>query len=263
MRSARETPAASVVSEPEAPEVVKESHPPETVAAPVSVVQSSPAVAQSVPEAPRTLIGKFVHDNLAFGRSFLFCGLLLGCLPYWNAPVFTAAAAVLAFLFVLFPCRRYMMGLAIVAAVVGIPQVLALRSGNTRMGASLIHWGYTLGNVHVSYVLKYLGFTFGVKWVLILIALLFFSWRNLRLFIAIFSLFLLTFCFQFSDEALANHKFLNIWLVVANLLAAYGLWRLWHTRIKGWAIPSRIVAILLLSPIIVGGTYRFLSPAQR
>jgi DNA-binding beta-propeller fold protein YncE len=96
-----------------------------------------------------------------------------------------------------------------------------------------------------------------VKWVLILVALLFFSWRHLRLFIAIFSLFLLTFCFQFSEEALANHKFLNIWLVLANLFAAYGLWRLWHLRIKGWAIPSRLVAILLAFPIILGGVIDF------
>src|SRR5664279_3043156 len=150
-----------------------------------------------------------------------------------------------------------MLGLALTAGVVGLPQVLALRAGNTRVGTSLIHWGYTLGNVPISQVGKYIGFTFGVKWVLILLALLFFSWRNLRLFIAICSLFVLTFCFQFSEEALANHKFLNIWLVLANLFAAYGVWRLWHLRIKGWAIPSRLIAILLLSPIIVGGIIDF------
>jgi len=164
---------------------------------------------------------------------------------------------VLAFFFILFPCRRYMVGLGITAAVVALPQVLALRSGNVRAGPALIHWGYTLGNVPVLQVLKYLGFTFGVKWVLILIALLFFSWRHFRLFIALFSLFLLTFCFQFSDEVLANHKFLNIWLVLANLFVAYSLWRLWHLRIKGWAIPFRVIAILLASPIIAGGLIDF------
>jgi DNA-binding beta-propeller fold protein YncE len=203
------------------------------------------------------MLAQLVHDNLTSGRGFIFSGLLLGALPYWNAPVFTAAAAVLAFLFVLFPYRRYMVGLALTAGLVGLPQVLALRAGNARMGTSLIHWGYTLGNVPVSQVVKYLGFTFGLKWVLILLGLIFFSWRNLRLFIAICSLFLLTFCFQFSEEALANHKFLNIWLVLANLFAAYGLWRLWHLRIKGWAIPSRLVAIVLTIPIVIGGIIDF------
>ena len=126
-----------------------------------------------------------------------------------------------------------------------------------RAGPGLLHWGYTLGNVPVSQVLKYIWWSFGLKWVLILVALLFFSWRNLRLFIAMLSLFLLTFCLQFSDEILANHKFLNIWLVLANLFVAYGLWRLWQLRIKGWALPFRVMAILLVSPVVIGGIIDF------
>ena len=224
----------------------------ETQASQVPVSEPGP-----VPATSRGFLAQLVHENLTAGQGFIFSGLLLGALPYWNAPVFTAAAAVLAFLFFLFPCRRYMVGLAITAGLVGLPQVLALRAGNARTGASLIHWGYTLGNVPIMQVVRYLGFTFGLKWVLILIGLLFFSWRNIRLFIAICSLFLLTFCFQFSEEALANHKFVNIWLVLANLFAAYGLWRLWHLRIAGWAIPSRLVAILLTIPIIAGGIIDF------
>jgi sugar lactone lactonase YvrE len=221
---------------------------PEPVPAPVS---------EPVPIASRGMLADLVHDNLVFGRGFIFCGLLLGALPYWNAPVFTAAFAVLAFFFVLFPCRRYMLGLAITTAVIGLPQVLALRSGNSRAGASLIHWGYTLGGVPVLQVVKYLGFTFGIKWVLILIGLIFGSWFHWRLFIAMFSLFLLTFCFQFSDEALANHKFLNIWLVLANLFVGYGLWRLWRLGKGWWSIPSRLLAILLAAPIVTGGVIDF------
>jgi sugar lactone lactonase YvrE len=264
MRRGSETETISETPEPEAVEVVQESSPEPEIAA-VSETQTHQPEAQSppvpvaepVPVVSRGLVAQLVHDNLVSGRGFIFSGFLLGALPYWNAPVFTAAAAVLAFLFILFPYRRYMLGLAITAAVVALPQVIALRSGNARSGASLINWGYTMGHVPVMQVVRYLGFTFGLKWVLILVALLFFSWRNLRLFIAIFSLFLLTFCFQFSEEALANHKFINIWLVLANLFVAYGLWRLWHLRIKGWAIPSRLVAILLVSPIILGGIIDF------
>lgn len=256
-----EPPSASEAKESEVPEFDKVTSRDQDQAPIPESVSEAPSpqtpVSEPVPRASRGLFADLVYDNLVHGKGFIFSGLLLGALPYWNAPVFTAAAAVLALLFVLFPCRRYMVGLGITAAVVGLPQVLALRSGNTRTGAYLLHWGYTLGDVPVTQVLKYLGFTFGVKWVLILVALLFFSWRNLRLFIAILSLFLLTFCFQFSDEALANHKFLNIWLVVANLFAAYGLWRLWHLRIKGWAIPSRLVAIVLAAPIFAGGLIDF------
>ena len=248
----------AVLAAPEAPESdpfpAVDQSPPDPAVTSVSEEQIPEA---TIPRPSRGFIADLVHDNLVSGRSFIFAGLLLGLLPFWNAPVFTAAFAVLLFLFVLFPCRRYMVGLAVATAVVALPQLLALRSGNVRAGPALIHWGYTMGNVPILTVVKYLAFSFGVKWVLILIALLFFSWRNLRLFIAIFSLFLLTFCFQFSDEALANHKFLNIWLVLANLFVAYGAWRLWHARIKGWAIPSRLLVILLLIPILAGGIIDF------
>jgi DNA-binding beta-propeller fold protein YncE len=269
MHSKSDATPETEMQESEALEFVNESsrehHP-----APVSeTLTPQPAVSEPVPElvseplsepapkASRGMLGDLVHDNLVSGRGFIFCGLLLGALPYWNAPVFTAAFAVLAFFFVLFPCRRYMVGLAITTALIGLPQVLALRSGNARAGASLIHWGYTLGNVPVMQVVKYLGFTFGIKWVLILIGLLFGSWLHWRLFIAIFSLFLLTFCFQFSEEALANHKFLNIWLVVANLFVAYGLWRLWRLVKGWWSIGPRLLAILLAAPILLGGVIDF------
>ena len=257
MRAGSDSTSGNEAQEAEALEFIKQSSQ-EPEITPVSEAPAPPApVSEPVPPVRQGMIAHLVHDNLTSGRGFIFSGLLLGALPYWNAPVFTAAAAVLAFLFVLFPYRRYMIGLAITAGLVGLPQVLALRAGNTRTGTHLIHWGYTLGNVPISQVVKYLGFTFGLKWVLILVGLIFLSWRNLRLFIAICSLFLLTFCFQFSEEALANHKFLNIWLVLANLFVAYGLWRLWHLRIKGWAIPSRLVALVLTIPIVAGGIIDF------
>src|SRR5881398_3393961 len=46
---------------------------------------------------------------------FVFSGVLLGLLPMWNSAVFIAAAAVLGFLFLLFPLRMQMLALAITA----------------------------------------------------------------------------------------------------------------------------------------------------
>lgn len=233
--------SAAAVSQEAVEEKLEETH---SLPAPVPEAAATPS---------RGFVSDIVYDTIVSGKSFIFCGLLLGLLPYWNAPVFTAAGAMLAFLFVLFPYRRYMVALGITAVVIALPQILALRSGNTRSGTALIHWGYTLGAVPVTQVLKYIWWTFGLKWVLILVALLAFSWRNIRLFVAMFSLFLITFCLQFSDENLANHKFLNIWLVLANLFVGYGLWLLWRFRIKGWAIPTRLLAIALAFPIVLGG----------
>jgi DNA-binding beta-propeller fold protein YncE len=203
---------------------------------------------------PVTKIIKVIKDNVVSGRSFIFSGLLIGALPFWNAPVFTAAFAVLLSLFLLFPYRRYMVGLALTVAVVALPQILYLRSGNVRPRTySLFHWGYVIGDPTIGKVVKYLAFTFGVKWLLLAFALIFVSWFHRRLFIAFSSLLLLTFFFQFSDEALTNHKFLNIWLILTNLFVAYGLWRLWHTKIRSSVITGHVAAVVLAILIVMGG----------
>ncbi|PZR76407.1 MAG: hypothetical protein DLM73_02655 [Chthoniobacterales bacterium] len=200
-----------------------------------------------------TKVSNALKDVFVSGRSFFFSGVLLGALPFWNALVFTSAAAVLFLLFVLFPYRKYMIGMALTAGLVAFPQIRFLRAGNLKATHSLLHWGYIIDDPTLGKVIKYLGFTFGAKWLLLGLALLFVSWFHRRFFLAFCSLLLLTFCFQFSEEALANHKFLNIWLIVANMFVAYAFWLLWHAKIRGLVIAARLTAIVLAIPIVVGG----------
>src|SRR5204863_354691 len=58
---------------------------------------------------------------------------------------------------------------------------------------------------------------------------------------------------QMSLEALANHKYLNIWLILGNLFVAYGIWRLWRIRPRWLAIVTRPAALAALGAIILGG----------
>src|SRR6266516_2910026 len=105
---------------------------------------------------------------------FIFSGVLLGLLPMWNSAVFIAAAAVLGVLFILFPLRMQMLALAITAGVIALPQMLYLSTGSGRAQMpKLLHWGYTLDHPTAANVAKYLGFTFGFKWLLIALALVF------------------------------------------------------------------------------------------
>ncbi|MEY2539823.1 MAG: hypothetical protein QOG67_3563 [Verrucomicrobiota bacterium] len=208
----------------------------------------------AVSEAPR----RTVRDFLMANGSFIFSGFLLGALPFWNAFVFTSAIAVLLVLFLLFPARLSMLLMAVTAGVVALPQVYYLRSGGANSTTPrLLHWGYVIDNPTIANVIHYLGWTFGAKWVLIALALVLVSWFHRRLFIAICSLFLLTFFFQFSIEALANHKFLTLWLIIANLFVAYALWSLWRTRLRGFKILARLAAVALATPIVVGGAIDF------
>jgi DNA-binding beta-propeller fold protein YncE len=106
-------------------------------------------------------------------------------------------------------------------------------------------------------VTKYLGFTFGFKWALIALALIFATSVQRRLFLALFSLVAVAFCFQFTIEVLANQKFLHIWVIVANLFVAFGFWRLWNLSLGGTTVPGKFVAIALLMLTIPGGIIDF------
>src|SRR5688572_379847 len=244
---------------------------PETVSIPESITAPTETVTAPLPGGTDAVpsqieVGRHPPRRAGFGRpsrglpkviifdkGFVFCGLLLGCLPFWNAMVFTSSFAILAILFLLFPCRRQMLGLGLMTAVAAIPQLYMLRSGVKTATRSILHWGYIVDPPTINNVLRYIGFSFGLKWLLVLIALVCVSWFHRRFFLALCTMFFVTFCLELSLETLANHKFLNLWLIVGNLFAAYGLWRLWHIRPR-WLIPlGRLAALGLAMAIFVGG----------
>src|SRR6266481_5075313 len=136
---------------------------------------------------------------------FIFSGVLFGLLPMWNSAVFIAAAAILGLLFILCPLRRQMLVLAVTSGVIALPQMLYLGTGSGRAHVpKLLHWGYTIDHPTVANVAKYLGFTFGFKWLLIALALVFATNLQRRFFLAFLSLIAVAFSFQFTIEVLAN-----------------------------------------------------------
>jgi hypothetical protein len=185
---------------------------------------------------------------------YVLCGLLAGLLPLWNSAIFVASALVLGILFVLFPNRPQMIVLAVAAAIPSLPQMLFLRPG-TMAGEQTypsLWWGYTVEDPTPVRVATYLAFIFGPKLLLSGIGVLAGGWRQARVFLAFAALVALAFLVQFSLEVFANHKFLHMWLIVANVFAAYGLVRLWRAR--GFArLPSRLVAAGLAVVIVAGG----------
>ena len=104
---------------------------------------------------------------------------------------------------------------------------------------------------------KYLGFTFGFKWLLIALALIFAGSLQRRFFLAALSLIAVAFSFQFTIEVLANQKFIHIWVIIANLFVAFGLWRLWRFSLGGTTLPGKFVAAVLFLLVISGGIIDF------
>ena len=186
-------------------------------------------------------------------RAFVLAGCLLGLLPMWNGAVFVGAAAVLTILLLLLSLKREMLVMGIVTGLLALPQVLYLKTGAKPADYSLFYWGYIVNDPTLSNVTYYLFFTFGFKWLLIIAALIWGTGLQRKIMAALTSLLLVAFCFQFSEEVLANHKFLNIWLVGANLFVAYALVRLWQLKVGPMLLPSRVLAVVLVGLISLGG----------
>src|SRR5438046_4170497 len=163
-----ETPALAVSDDPTCREIFSES-------------QTEPASVPIATEVKSQRMGT-AESFRATVPDFIFSGVLLGLIPMWNSAVFIAAAAVLAVLFVLFPLRLQMLALAITAGLIALPQMLYLSTGSGRAPMPrLFHWGYMVDQPTAMNVAKYLGFTFGFKWLLIALALIFVSWFQRRL----------------------------------------------------------------------------------
>jgi hypothetical protein len=178
---------------------------------------------------------------------WIFCGVVIGLLPYWNSPTYLAALALFGCLFVLVPERLGTACLLAAAVIVGLPQVLLLRSGNV-LHYSLLNPGYTLENPTVPLVVKYLGWTFGVKWILLGVAIVFAKGFQRRLLLAIFSLVVIVFLFQLSVDIFNNHKLLNIWATLVNVYAAFALWQIAKQKFVG---PALAVALTIAT--VFGG----------
>jgi len=183
---------------------------------------------------------------------YIFAGILLGLMPLWNGAIFTAAFAVLACMLVLFPLRRQTIIMGIATGAFALPQLLYLRGG-IKETWSLLHFGYIVDPPSITAALSYMGFIFGMKLFLVALALIVGTSLQRRLFLAASSLIGVTFLFQFSPELLANHKFLNVWLIIANLFAAAGLIVLWKFKLLRTTIPGKLIAFIFMTLIVVGG----------
>ncbi len=215
-----------------------------------------PSVSVAIQSTEETKIT--AEPFIATLRPFIFSGALLGLLPMWNSAVFIAAAAILGLLFILCPLRLQMLALAVTAGLIAVPQMLFLATGGGKAHMpKLLHWGYTIDHPTIANVTKYLGFTFGFKWLLIALALVFATSLQRRFFLAFLSLIAVAFSFQFTIEVLANQKFIHIWVIIANLFVAFALWRLWHVSLAGTTLPGKFAAIAATLLIIPGGIIDF------
>lgn len=196
-------------------------------------------------------LGEFIKQN----SEVVFCGVLLGLLPMWNGAIFLGAGVILAAMVVFFSrFRRQLITLAVTAAIVSLPQIIYLKTGHVKpTDYSMLRWGFVIEDAGIFNVLWWTFHTFGFKLALIGIALYFAEGLQRRLMLAVSILLPLTYCFQFSEEILANHKFINLWLVIVNIYCGYAVVKLWYFEVGKNVLPARIAAVGLVLLTITGG----------
>ncbi|HKP37618.1 MAG TPA: hypothetical protein VJT71_12245 [Pyrinomonadaceae bacterium] len=207
-------------------------------------LESTPAVAEEASVLVETSPPMLRASDFA---PWIFCGAIIGLLPYWNSPTYVAALAICGCLLVLMPFRWQTASLIGAAILVGLPQVLWLRSGNV-ISHPFLYLGYTIENPSLFLIVKYLLWTFGVKWILLGVAAFFAAGWQRRLLLAMASLVVIVFLFQLSTDIFNNHKLLNIWATLVNVYAAYALWQIARHKIAGI-----VLAIVLAVSTVFGG----------
>lgn len=200
-----------------------------------------------MPSFPRSLPENFWVDI----RTVLFCGVLIGALPYWNSAIFASALIVIGSLFLIFPYRLYSSILIGTSVLIGLPQILALRSGSFEApGQSLFHWGYTIPEPTVLLVFQYVLWTFGFKLVLILVALWLLPNVHRWFFLAVSSLLLVVFLLQLSTDPFNNHKLINIWGIFGSIYVAYALWRIGKGSFARGILAAFLALLMAFGAII-------------
>jgi hypothetical protein len=181
----------------------------------------------------------------------IYCGLLIGALPYWNTAVFLAASIILGSLFLLFSKRHYLLFLIATVVFVGLPQILLLRSGNVASpGHSFFNWGYIVAAPTFAKMVEYLLWTFGFKWLLLFLGLFLVSAGYRKLLLAFSAPFFVVFLFQLSTDVFNNHKLLNIWNVLVSFYIAYVLWEVGRKNIFRSLLAVVLAVAMVLGAVI-------------
>ncbi len=199
-------------------------------------------------ELPAVRITKVTRRDML---AMIFCGTLIGLMPYWNSAIFVSAFIVLGGCLVFFAHRRYLFILLTTAFVLSLPQVYALKAGHLNpTGQSLFQFGFTLTDPTIYLVIEYVLWTIGFKWLVLAIALFFLPGPHRRLFLAFLGLIPVVFLFRLSTDAFNNHKLLNVWIVLTSVYAAYALWVIGRKKLY-LALGSILLALLMVCGAII------------
>lgn len=181
----------------------------------------------------------------------LLLGIIMGIFIYLHGAVFIMTLSIIFVFFVLFPRQRKSLAfLALLTFFISIPRVVFLADLDSSTGMS-INPGYLVANnLSLDTWLRFWILNLGVGVATIPLGFILAKNLNRKVFIAFFSLFIIGNLFQFSPDIATNHKFFNLWIIVANMFTAFLLVLWWKKSILLRPFIVMCFVLLTLSGII-------------
>lgn len=188
---------------------------------------------------------------ITFKRA-LVVGLLMAFMPYFHSVGFISSLSITAILFVLLPKQRKPLFWALGTGIfLGLPQLLSMQIGGGTKGNFRFHPGYLISdNLSITRFINYWFMNLGLIPFMAFLGFLKSPKSAKKLLLAFFPFFIIGNLFQFSPEMAANHKFFNLFMIMVNLFAAYGILLIWQKKIIGKIMAIVLVFIMTLSGIL-------------
>jgi hypothetical protein len=185
-------------------------------------------------------------------------GIICGLLPYFYQPtLITLAIACIWFVIAIPKLRIPLLAMGLITSAIAMPQLILLSKGQSFFAVSI---GYLMNKpISIVSFLSYWWQNIGGHLILIPIGFLISPVRAKKYLAPAFLFFAIGFCFQFSRELSANHKFFNLFLVMGSLFSSYAIiWIIDHInqikfiplRIPLFIIPFCIILFLTLSGVV-------------
>jgi hypothetical protein len=186
-------------------------------------------------------------------RSFIFLGILIGLLPFWNMFAFISLVIILMMAGLLGMMKKKQAFIALIcSAVVSLPQLILLMANS---GNSIIFKpGFLISNAFSAsnFVLFWI-WALGLSAFLVIAGFWISNNKQKKIFIIFLPLFLLPNVFQFAPNMFDNHKFFNIWIIIANAFIAYFLVKMFRKKIL-----LKMLSLMILLLITFSGILNFL-----
>lgn len=191
-----------------------------------------------------------LKKKLSFKPSF-FLGVVLGSFSFLHGAVFIMGLIIIISFFFLFNYqKKSILTILITAFLFSLPRTVLLLQLES-INAFKFAPGYlTVNDFSAFNWIRYWFLNLGVGSALIPLGFFLARGPARKVFLAFLPIFMIGNLFQFSPDIAANHKFFNLWIIVANMFSAFLLTILWYRNFWNKMLVVSLLFLITFSGVI-------------